>query len=538
MDQIDNCKPCYTLPILCQICLQKVVDPWTCCNQHVFCNKCINAWLTKQNNCPVCRVQVTPQSPIRPVIGGLLKNEDDSDVSCQTKFDLRRTRIEIIMKDYESDIKNLESDVKNLKKENKDLNKKLTDCSKRFSENLAEQNNSNLCLQCLKPLNIVVESQKSNDQHLKSEISRLENKEKSLKEEIEKLKKENEQIKDQVLLQSPTRMSRATVASLEKRLEISLKESARLEKALSRSDAYIESLKEEIAALEKTGKSSETSNKVIKVEPVLETKSLEKSSSFRKNLSFDLNNLKTENSLISNSEMNFEGASYIFENTSNTNGSAGLFDLNHIDCEIMNDGITAASNNLLEQFNNGLTQSTFNIDDFIEPSSSSSLGSEPKIYFENVKDEDMDTTLRPDDIYSSSTIMDDVLLSQDSNSKDMHQCISQLGILPTSKTTTINAGGSRITMSRLSPEEQKLFNRPSSAPSKTFLLNSSLFSSIQPLDEAGSLESPGCSGSLKNKKTYNFQPYKRHKTSRDINSYKLFTSINSASRSLTSSSIT
>lgn len=47
----------------------KVRHPVICVNNHVFCSICIEVWLKNNNQCPACRIPITPENPCKEIIG-------------------------------------------------------------------------------------------------------------------------------------------------------------------------------------------------------------------------------------------------------------------------------------------------------------------------------------------------------------------------------------------------------------------------------------------------------------------------------------
>ncbi|XP_071786680.1 uncharacterized protein [Asterias amurensis] len=118
----------FTLPISCQICLGKVKQPIVCPNQHVFCSVCIELWLQHNQQCPTCRVPITPENPCKQILGGQTQDgENDSYMSTPA---LRRARFDILYQDCEREIKRLEDENKFLKNSNCDLQDRLTEAEK------------------------------------------------------------------------------------------------------------------------------------------------------------------------------------------------------------------------------------------------------------------------------------------------------------------------------------------------------------------------------------------------------------------------
>uniref|UniRef100_A0A8C2GTD0 RING finger protein 219-like n=2 Tax=Cyprinus carpio TaxID=7962 RepID=A0A8C2GTD0_CYPCA len=112
-----------TLPISCQICLGKVRQPVICCNNHVFCSNCIKVWLEKSSQCPTCRVAITPENPCREIIGAT--TDCESSESDSVKRRLRKTRGELLLREYEDEIETLLKENEDLKSKNLSLEMQL-----------------------------------------------------------------------------------------------------------------------------------------------------------------------------------------------------------------------------------------------------------------------------------------------------------------------------------------------------------------------------------------------------------------------------
>lgn len=119
-------------------------QPVICCNNHVFCSNCIKVWLEKSSQCPTCRVAITPENPCREIIGNVNRphnhilfffnvsyrtlfvlgkmcvikylflslcvcvfmltgatTDSESNESCSVKRRLRKTRGELLLREYE-----------------------------------------------------------------------------------------------------------------------------------------------------------------------------------------------------------------------------------------------------------------------------------------------------------------------------------------------------------------------------------------------------------------------------------------------------
>ncbi|KAL2770393.1 ORC ubiquitin ligase 1 [Daubentonia madagascariensis] len=100
---VQNVTLSLTLPITCHICLGKVRQPVICINNHVFCSICIDLWLKNNSQCPACRVPITPENPCKEIIGGT--SESEPMLSHTVRKHLRKTRLELLHKEYEANKK-------------------------------------------------------------------------------------------------------------------------------------------------------------------------------------------------------------------------------------------------------------------------------------------------------------------------------------------------------------------------------------------------------------------------------------------------
>ncbi|RKO90584.1 hypothetical protein BDK51DRAFT_34017 [Blyttiomyces helicus] len=102
-----------SLPLACTVCLDKVKSPVLCPNRHVFCEPCLTEWQKVKSQCPVCRVQFDPQTPLLRVLGASI-GDAAVDVLGETALGLKRTRIDTVVSEYEAEIRRLEVQVKEL----------------------------------------------------------------------------------------------------------------------------------------------------------------------------------------------------------------------------------------------------------------------------------------------------------------------------------------------------------------------------------------------------------------------------------------
>ncbi|KAF5893463.1 RING finger protein, partial [Clarias magur] len=100
-----------------------VRKPMICCNHHVFCAACIELWLQKCSQCPTCRVPITPENPCREIIGAT--NEGESSESHSVRKHLRKTRGELLLREYEDELEVLLKENEELKSRSVTLESQL-----------------------------------------------------------------------------------------------------------------------------------------------------------------------------------------------------------------------------------------------------------------------------------------------------------------------------------------------------------------------------------------------------------------------------
>ncbi|KAL8616780.1 hypothetical protein ACOMHN_017817 [Nucella lapillus] len=243
-----------TLPLSCQICLGKVKQPALCSNFHVFCRSCIDTWLERSNLCPSCRVIIDHTNPVQQIRGGLGHiDEDDREKSSP---ELRKTRFDLLYRDYEDTLEHMEREVQRLRCENARLKSHL---SLDQVAGIGISSNGGVGgvgggggggggrgtggneqqLQLL--TGKLQDAQKLYDR-VKQDIGKMKKENHSLKEGNANLSHENNRLREEISSRSPHKFGRLTVATLEAQVESQRKEVQRLTRALERSDHYIESL--------------------------------------------------------------------------------------------------------------------------------------------------------------------------------------------------------------------------------------------------------------------------------------------------------
>ncbi|KAG7466986.1 hypothetical protein MATL_G00148450 [Megalops atlanticus] len=258
---IPNVTLSLTLPISCQICLGKVREPVICGNYHVFCSACIDVWLKKASQCPTCRIPITPANPCRKIIGAT--NESKPDESQSTKKHLRKTRSELLIKEYEDEIEALQKENEELKTKNSSIEtqlKNVLDPSSLHVCSETQEANENAQDKRIDPLVLEEWTNKLRaatdiSEKVKLDMEKLKEANKTLRAQNVDLVRENLRLKAEVENRSPQKFGRYTVAALEAKINQYERDLLHLRRALERSDKYIEELEAQVSDSEgKLGK--------------------------------------------------------------------------------------------------------------------------------------------------------------------------------------------------------------------------------------------------------------------------------------------
>ncbi|KAM4794824.1 ORC ubiquitin ligase 1 [Rhinophrynus dorsalis] len=255
---VQNVTLSLTLPITCHICLGKVRQPVICVNHHVFCTVCIELWLKNNNQCPVCRVPITPENPCKDIIGGTGENEGPHIPSVRKH--LRKTRFDLLQKEYEEEIDSMVKEIAELKAKNVALEEQLKDvalpvtvplCSECHSgtKQAAEEN----CIdsRTLVEWNKKLQAANEITRKVTGDIEKIKEENKKLRNENIQFVRENLRLKTEVDSRSPQKFGRFTVAALQAKVDQYEREMNRLKKALERSDQYIEDLEAQVEQLKR-----------------------------------------------------------------------------------------------------------------------------------------------------------------------------------------------------------------------------------------------------------------------------------------------
>ncbi|EDV24913.1 uncharacterized protein TRIADDRAFT_56327 [Trichoplax adhaerens] len=249
----------FTLPMSCHICLDRVKEPVICANHHVFCSRCIEAWLQYHNCCPACRTAISPESPCKPILGisdDNSSNKDDKDF--ELTQELRKVRFEIIRKEYEEEIDQLRVMLKSFREENIKLVETINNLKKRkycncqHADHCHDEEIPSKKMRMQEGYDspktiwriadeLMVATNSCND--LLSEMKQINESNKKFREENEKLKEEINRLRYERASPTKTyRHGRYVMAAMQSKISCYEREIEQLKKALMRSDKYIEEL--------------------------------------------------------------------------------------------------------------------------------------------------------------------------------------------------------------------------------------------------------------------------------------------------------
>ncbi|MED6241386.1 hypothetical protein ATANTOWER_012361 [Ataeniobius toweri] len=229
-----------TLPISCQICLGKVRQPVICANHHVFCSSCMEMWLKKVSQCPTCRVPITAENPCRDIIGGT--NEGDYSESPSMRKCLRKTRGELLLREYEEEIDGLIRENEELKSKNQSLEEQLKTALLPCNLSTVQPDDKRVPLFVVEEWKNKLQAATDVCDKIKHDMDKLREANKTLRSQNVDLVQENMRLKAEVASRSPQKFGRYTVAALEAKVQQYERDVDHLKRALERSDQYIEDL--------------------------------------------------------------------------------------------------------------------------------------------------------------------------------------------------------------------------------------------------------------------------------------------------------
>ncbi|KAG8001308.1 hypothetical protein GBF38_006915 [Nibea albiflora] len=247
----------------------QVRQPVICANHHVFCSSCMEMWLKKASQCPTCRVPITADSPCREIIvlhdelctkvsqvsepsnlkpansdGGT--NESDHSDSPSTRKCLRKTRGELLLREYEEEIEGLIRENEELKTKNQSLESQLKTALNPCSINTVQTDDQKVDPYLLEEWTNKLRAATDVCDKVKQDMDKLKEANKALRSQNIDLVQENMRLKAEVASRSPQKFGRYTVAALEAKIQQYERDVDHLKRALKRSDQYIEDLESRI----------------------------------------------------------------------------------------------------------------------------------------------------------------------------------------------------------------------------------------------------------------------------------------------------
>ncbi|XP_033972954.1 ORC ubiquitin ligase 1 [Trematomus bernacchii] len=229
-----------TLPISCQICLGKVKQPVICANHHVFCSSCMEMWLKKASQCPSCRVPITAENPCREIIGGTNESEHNDNPSLRKC--LRKTRGELLLREYEEEMEGLYIENKELKTKNQNLESQLKTALDPCSIKTVQMDDKKVEPYVLEEWTNKLQAATNVCDEVKQDMDKLKEANRALRFQNVDLVQENMRLKAEVVSRSPQKFGRSTVAALEATIQQNDRDVDHLTMALEHGDLYIKNL--------------------------------------------------------------------------------------------------------------------------------------------------------------------------------------------------------------------------------------------------------------------------------------------------------
>ncbi|KAM4744559.1 ORC ubiquitin ligase 1 isoform 2-T2 [Anableps anableps] len=224
--------------------LLQVKQPVICANHHVFCSCCMEMWLKKANQCPTCRVPITAESPCREIIGGT--NEGDYSESPSMRKCLRKTRGELLLREYEEEIDGLIRENEELKSKNLSLEEQLKTALLPCNLNKMQPDDKRVSLFVVEEWKNKLQAATDVCDKIQQDMDKLREANKTLRSQNIDLVQENMRLKAEVASRSPQKFGRYTVAALEAKIQQYERDVDHLKRALERSDQYIEDLESRV----------------------------------------------------------------------------------------------------------------------------------------------------------------------------------------------------------------------------------------------------------------------------------------------------
>lgn len=211
----------------------------------------------------MCRIPITTENPCREVIGGG-ESESESYSSPLIRKHLRKARLELLQREYEDEIESLQKEIEELNSKNLSLEAQLESALNPFTSSPSKEErktdgdedsrtNSESFHEWAEKLKVA----RDRYEKAKNEVDGLKEANQKLWEQNSVLVRENLRLKTEAENRSPQKFGRFTMAALQAKIDQSEREMSRLNKALERSDKYIEELESQILQLKGTVKDKE-----------------------------------------------------------------------------------------------------------------------------------------------------------------------------------------------------------------------------------------------------------------------------------------
>ncbi|XP_074243666.1 ORC ubiquitin ligase 1 isoform X2 [Saimiri boliviensis] len=198
-------------------------------------------------------------------------SESEPTLSHTVRKHLRKTRFELLHREYEDEIDCLQKEVEELKSKNLSLESQiktildpltLVQGNQNEDKHLVTDNPSKSNLETVAEWKKKLRTANEIYEKVKDDVDKLKEANKKLKLENGGLVRENLRLKAEVDNRSPQKFGRFAVAALQSKVEQYERETSRLKKALERSDKYIEELESQVAQLKNSSEEKDAMNSI------------------------------------------------------------------------------------------------------------------------------------------------------------------------------------------------------------------------------------------------------------------------------------
>ncbi|KAG7222398.1 hypothetical protein INR49_016353, partial [Caranx melampygus] len=178
-------------------------------------------------------------------------NDSDHSESPSMRKCLRKTRGELLLREYEEEIEGLIRENEELKTKNQSLEAQLKKVLDPCSVSAAQTNDKSVDPYVLEEWMNKLRTAREVGDKIKQDMDKLKEANKALRSQNMDLVQENMRLKAEVASRSPQKFGRYTVAALEAKIQQYERNVDQLKKALERSDQYIEDLESRVNTSEK-----------------------------------------------------------------------------------------------------------------------------------------------------------------------------------------------------------------------------------------------------------------------------------------------